>query len=224
MSQFLNQFASELIKPYAVRTEYEDKVILWETREFINGFFAADHTMLPDDYVKSSERILLCTPQNAAGEHHVCGGILIQADEARFRTDLLLDAVGARNDSAWYAHDLVIEMNGLWMAPNLPELVRIGFWFEICAHLHDIYAGSTSIVMSYDTKKAGLDKFYRRFFPNTLYEGKVPVIEGMDPAYTTEERVCWASLHHIAGQAIPYAVERLKRLVARHPGSQSAPA
>jgi hypothetical protein len=174
--------------------------------------------MLPDDYVKTSERLLLMSPpKNVPADeyhvcdHHVCGGVLLQRDENRFRTGLLLDAVGHRRDVAWYAKDAVIEMNGLWMAPDLPELVRIGFWFEICAHLHDICAPVDNIVMSYDTKKAGLDRFYRRFFPNTLYEGKVPVIDGMDPAYTTEERVCWAPLHFVESQVAPYAVERIRR-------------
>lgn len=144
--------------------------------ELITGFDIHDHTKLPYEYVRASNRFVLV--HTIGGISRVAGGVLFCHRPDSFRTRQLV------------AYDLPVnslEANCLWMHPKVPRRARLGFWLAVCAALLEV--PPQTIYFSYEIKKRGLDRFYRSFAPLTIYQGPVPCLPGMNPQKQYVERV-----------------------------------
>jgi hypothetical protein len=205
---FLAELSKRLVAPNRIEMfYYEPKFITSLGRsdggilddEFRAGFLKYDFTDLPEDYVKSANRLYMVS------EAGVIGGVLFQAGVTKFRTLQVAPQAFGMRDLCY------LEMNGLWMASETSEFSRIGFWGAIVDFLLMHYASQTKVIFSYDTKKTALSPFYQWIAPETIYEGPVAVIEGMDPERTTEERIAQGTIARFEELLPEFMIKRLEK-------------
>lgn len=135
-------------------------------RDFLDGYFKADNTSLPERYILAADRILLL---DKLTKKFTFGGVLLVKDANEFRTRQLTDLPEYPERS--------FEMNGLWLFPACQPVDRLSFWAVVCNHLASNAPGW--VHFSYDLKKKGLDAFYRTLGGDIIYSGPVKGIEGM---------------------------------------------
>lgn len=135
-------------------------------RDFLDGYYKADNTALPEKYAVSGDRILLL---DKISKKFAFGGVLLVRDRAEFRTGKLAPLPEYPENS--------FEMNGLWLFRACLPPDRLSFWAVVCKHLMSL--GSGFVFFSYDLKKKGLDSFYQSLGGDTIYHGPVRGIEGM---------------------------------------------
>ena len=72
----------------------------------------------------------------------------------------------------------VAEVNALWLAPELRKnALSIIFWLFVISTL--LLSGRKYFTYTYSTQKYKLKEFYGRANPQTIYQGKTKVLEGM---------------------------------------------
>lgn len=131
------------------------------------GYHVADRTRLPEGYCAAADRLSITDKDD---KYRVHGGVLFVKEPALFRTKDLTDQEIIYPENS-------IEMNGLWLHPRVPPSIRVAFWALVCAHLESFHG---HIFFSYDTKKKGLAAFYEGLPGDTVYEGPVKAIPGME--------------------------------------------
>ena len=148
------------------------------------GFNLADKTLLPTDYLSSGDTLLVVTTNNVLN-----GGVTFVTDPSRFRTvPLSPKEIETRPGD--------FEMNGLWLSPGLPKNSRLMFWLFVCTYLLSRPLDSR-FYFSFETRKQNLEKFYKSFTEEILYEGEVKNLPGMNSSKTYTERICRTSIRHL---------------------------
>jgi len=154
-------------------------------REHQSGFYLADKTRLPLEYLSAGYALLLINDNN-----HLVGGVSFVNVQSLFRTKMLCPVPFSPGVFSF-------EMNGLWLAPHCDTRSRLLFWLHVCMFILT-QSPRAEFFFSFETKKTSLGKFYEGITEEAIYEGQVLNLPGMNGAQVYVERVCRTSVRFLS--------------------------